>query len=82
MGDVVISRSRPNKVKLLTDLEKEESDNELTDSDKQDSESVVFTDDDDELTISMAGLVVDRKESKNRGSGFSDSSISGEGSRK
>lgn len=56
MGDVIVSRSRTNKVKKLTDLEKEEP-AEDSESQKEESESVVFTDDNDELTISMGGLV-------------------------
>lgn len=61
MGDVVISRSRTNKVKLLTDLEKEPLAQDSEQSQKEDSESIVFTDDDDELTISIAGLVVEKE---------------------
>ena len=63
MGDVVISRNRTNKIKLLTDLENKEllDDLESNGSQKNASESVVFTDDDDELTISIAGLVKDGK---------------------
>jgi len=58
MGDVIISRSRTNKVKKLVDLEKAELDELIdSDSDKEDSESVMFTDDNDELTISMGNLI-------------------------